>query len=464
MTSIQQDQNLLQELENLLWRFRPYFRQMRVFQRVVLLAVGEVLTLARHTVTQLLMTLGWTQRDWKAWYQIFRKKRFPYLRLVRQLVEEYLRHVQGEWMVVVGDATTTRRSSQKIEGVGWLPHPKTAPFQRGLGLLQRWFHLAWLTPAEEGYSRALPLLWLPAFTAKSRRKKHPARAETQAALVALRWLRWVLKALGRGKMWVLMLGDGRYDQVNMWRRLPERVVLLARSAKNRSLYFLPTPEMRANRLYGEKAPTPQQVWRERKGWRKVTVHVRGRDRHLQTKVIGPVIRYGAPHRPLFLIVVRGKGRKHVRREPLPFLVNAVRNEQGEWVLPLPLEALLFWAWQRWEIEVAHRELKSAFGLGEKQCWHPESAVLSVQWSAWVYAVLVLAGYRAWGVKGGPRPPTRWWAGGGRWSLNALWRTYRAAWWGDHVFQPVTLENVLTSGDLSWLRPSSGNATFGAARI
>jgi len=142
MTSIQQDQNLLQELENLLWRFRPYFRQMRVFQRVVLLAVGEVLTLARHTVTQLLMTLGWTQRDWKAWYQIFRKKRFPYLRLVRQLVEEYLRHVQGEWMVVVGDATTTRRSSQKIEGVGWLPHPKTAPFQRGLGLLQRWFHLA----------------------------------------------------------------------------------------------------------------------------------------------------------------------------------------------------------------------------------------------------------------------------------------------------------------------------------
>jgi hypothetical protein len=24
---------------------------------------------------------------------------------------------------------------------------------------------------------------------------------------------------------------------------------------------------------------------------------------------------------------------------------------------------LFWAWQRWEVEVAHRKLKSNFGLG-----------------------------------------------------------------------------------------------------
>jgi hypothetical protein len=215
-----------------------------------------------------------------------------------------------------------------------------------------------------------------------------------------------------------MVADGGYDQVKMWKELPEGVILMARSARNRALFFLPTSEMRANRKYGERAPTPAELWRQRKGWQKLEeMEIRGRRRELQVKVVGPVVRRGVAERPLILIVVRGKGKGRRWRPPLPFLVNAVQNEAGQWVLPLPLEQLLFWAWQRWEIEVVHRELKSSFGLGEKQNWHPRAAVLTVQWSAWVYAVLVFAGYRAWGITGGPRPPTRWWRESGRWSLN-----------------------------------------------
>ena len=71
-----------------------------------------------------------------------------------------------------------------------------------------------------------------------------------------------------------------------------------------------------------------------------------------------------------LIVVRGKDNAHTRRLPLPFLVNAAQSSDGQWTLPLPLETLLFWAWQRWEIEVCHRELKTTFGLGHKQCFTP----------------------------------------------------------------------------------------------
>ncbi|MCB8981757.1 MAG: hypothetical protein H6657_30490 [Ardenticatenaceae bacterium] len=93
---------------------------------------------------------------------------------------------------------------------------------------------------------------------------------------------------------------------------------------------------------------------------------------------------------------------------------------------MPVADLLFWAWQRWEVEVAHRELKSNFGLGNKQGWTPQAAILSVQWSAWVYALLLLAGYRSWGLTGAHAVPTRWWQGSGRGSLNTLWRGYRAA--------------------------------------
>ncbi len=81
------------------------------------------------------------------------------------------------------------------------------------------------------------------------------------------------------------------------------------------------------------------------------------------------------------------------------------------------------------------------------------------WSAWAYAVLVLAAYRAWGLTRGPRPPTCWWPSGGRWPLHSVWRTYWAAWWGHHRFQPVPLERMLTAGERG-LRFSLSSRLFG----
>ncbi len=167
--------------------------------------------------------------------------------------------------------------------------------------------------------------------------------------------------------------------------------------------------------------------------------MRGREREMRYRVEGPFLREGLVDRPLFLIVVRGMDRKvngrRVKRDPAFYLVSAVQV-RDRWVLPLPEEDLLAWAWQRWELEVAHREMKSGFGLGEKQCWNRRSAVISVQWSAWVYALLLLAGYRTWGLQKGPTPPARWWQGSGRWSFNTLWRAYRAALWGTGDFLAV----------------------------
>jgi len=35
-------------------------------------------------------------------------------------------------------------------------------------------------------------------------------------------------------------------------------------------------------------------------------------------------------------------------------------------------------------------MKSGFGVGEKQCWNPHATIASVQWSMWIYALLLLA--------------------------------------------------------------------------
>ena len=464
MSTIPQNQELLNQLISLLQAHRPLFRQERVFQRVALLVIAELVVFARHTITQLLMGVGLTEVDWSSWYRLFSHARFPYDEACAVMVAETLKHVEPEALyVVAGDGTQTRRSSRKMEGAHWLHNPQSPVFKRGIHIAQRWFNGSWLLPEENGYSRALPLRWLPAFTEKSQPQTTDPCKEWEAAVAFLVWLKQQLSALGRARQQILLVADGHYDTLNLWKHLPDGVILLARSARNRVLWHLPGPGARKNRRYGERAPTPADYWRQRTGWQRLVLAVRGRPRHLQVKVAGPFLRKGAPHCPLFLIVVRGKDNKRTRRQPLPFLVNAVLNDAGQWALPLPTADLLFWAWQRWEVEVAHREMKSNFGLGNKQCRQPTAAVLSVQWSAWVYAVLLLAGYRTWGLTGAPAVPTRWWRGSGRWSLNTLWRGYRAALWGNHQFNPIDPGSLLTKGDLRWIQPALRHAAFAAAR-
>ena len=169
MTTIPQSNELLNQLIILLKAHRDVFGQERVFQRAALLVVAEIVIFARHTVTQLLMGIGQTHVDWSSWYRLFSRGRFPYDAAGAVLFGETLKHVGAdELYVVVGDGTQTRRSSGKMEGAHWLHNPQSPVFRRGIHIAQRWFNGSWLVPAENGYSRAVPLRWLPAFTEKSR--------------------------------------------------------------------------------------------------------------------------------------------------------------------------------------------------------------------------------------------------------------------------------------------------------
>lgn len=468
MTNIPQNRSLLHALFEILQAHRDLYKQQRTFDRVVLLVLAEIMAFGRHTVTQLVMTLGFVEDDLSSWYRLFSEGRYDAIGSWDVMLREVMKHVEtDEVLVVAGDATQTPRSSGKMEGAGWLRNLRTPPFRLGIHRSQRWFHGAWLMPAENGYSRAMPLLWLPAFTSKSPRQEMVACKEWQAAVVFLRWLRQSLGQLRRTKQPILMVGDGSYDTLNLWKHLPPDVILLARTAKNRVMHALPAEDAHRNRKYGDRLPTPQQIWGTKGRWRPLTLHVRGLDRHLQYRVSGPVIRKGAPDTPLMLIVVRGKARKRkgrrYRREPLAFLINAVQDASGQWQLPLAVETLLFWAWQRWEIEVTHREVKANFGLGHKQCFNPFAAVASVQWSAWVYAILVLAAYRTWGICGGPPVPTRWWRGSKRWSFNTLWRAYRAELWGHHDFHPLCTPLPGNWLEKTHFLDSLRNAVFASAR-
>ncbi len=434
---------LLQKLFELLEAHRGVFRQERVYWRNVGMVLGELFNFGRHTVTQGLMALGITDGDWSAWYRVFSRERFEEEQLARTLFGETLKEVPENEPYVVGtDGVQIPRSSLKMPGTSWLKAPRTPVFKVGIHRAQRFLHGSWLTPRQEGYSRAVPLRFLPAFPPKAKEANVPPRREWEAGLAFVNWVRQSLDRAGRRQQRVLVLADGSFDTLSFWAGLPERVFLAVRTARNRALYWLPQPHPGPGRPaeYGEQAPHPSAWLHKGLSWQKREVPVRGKLILMKFQVLGPFVRAGLPEIPLFLFVVKGMHRKigtrkpHWKhRKPSFYLVSAGQvNEQ--WQLPLPMETILAWLWQRWELEVAHREMKSGFGIGEKQCWNPRAAITSIQWSAWVYAILLLAAYRTWGLLNAPPVPTHWWKGAKRWSFNTLWRQYRAELWGAPQFQ------------------------------
>jgi hypothetical protein len=422
-------------------------RQPRTQERLLTLCLGYLQTLGRHTLTGVLRSLGRDGLDWSAAHRLFSQERFDLEAARRTVLETVLTTLGGdEPLVVVLDGTQLARTSPRFPGVGWLRSPRTPVWRPGIHRAQRWVGLSALLPrSADGVSRAVPLWFVPAPSPTARPwPGHPPQREWEAGRAALRWLRSCLDSLGQGPRRVLAVADGSYSVAPLLRALPVGVSLLARTTRTRALYTLPpapVPGQRGrHRCYGERGPTPEQTLQVRTGWRTVPTWVRGRLLHLRVHTSGPWLVKPVPDQPVFLLVVGGiervtQGRRG-RREPAFLLVTAVPDVDGTWSLPLPVAELLAWAWQRWEVEVMHRELKSGFGLGQQQAWSPVAAALVVPWVVWLYASLVLAGYLSWGWDRALRQAK--WQRRRRWTARDVAQAVQQELWGQAgaAFPPV----------------------------
>ena len=440
---------------------RPMVRQERTFTRLRLLTLASLLALGRHTLTQLLVVLGVADQDWSAWYRLFNRGRLAPAAGERAVVAELLASTAAAApLPVVLDATQLPRSSARFPGAGLTRAPRSPAWRPGLHLAQRVEIVSGLLPrSAAGDSRAVPL---QATVLRSPRTQPlgatPEQSEGAAALSLLHWLRATVDGLGEPQRPVLALGDGAYSTAPLLRGVPAHTTLLARCAKNRALYALPEPEAPRRgrkRLYGVRGATPQATLHDKTGWQTVTVQVRGRTIPLTVKVTGPWVVHGAAQQPGFLLVVKGieqgSGTSRRQRDPQFYFVTAIRAEPTtteptttepteEWQLPWAVDELLSWAWQRWEVEVMHRELKSSCGLGEQQAWSPTGASTTLAWALWSYALLILSGYAVWGLGPASGPAAgpalgRWWRPR-RWSVGRLLQEVRTELWHSAECTPV----------------------------
>lgn len=460
MKTVPQSREVVKQVLKLVEVHRAAFGQERVYLRGMGLVLGELLAFGQHRITDLLRGIGCAGEDWSAWYRLFQQPgRFDEERAGAILVQETMKEVEADGLYVVGvDTTTVARDSQKMEGTSWLKCPRNPAWMPGIHRAQRFLNGSWFTPLVNGLSRAIPLRFLPAFTEKAVTVTHPPQKEHAVGITFVQWVRRQLDGAGRNLQTLLCLADGSYDKPDFWLGLPANTVALVRTAKNRALCCFPAAYMGRGRrrIYGDPAPAPQAYLQDKNGWKTLQVTVRGHTRRMVYRIEGPFLRRTMAAVPLMLICVRGqswtRAQRAKRRQPCFYVVNA-QCKQGTWQLPLPIETLLAWAWQRWELEVVHREVKSILGLGDKQCFHPLAAVTSVQWSAWVYSLLMLVGFRTYSFAPVPRL-TAWQRHPRRYSLNLLLDQSRLELTTDPLFSPL-----FSSSSRNWLDLEATLARF-----
>ena len=153
------------------------------------------------------------------------------------------------------------------------------------------------------------------------------------------------------------------------------------------------------RFYGVEKFTPEQVRQDKEvKWQTAQIFYGGQWRQIRCKQLRGVLwQGGARRQPLRLFVVaptayhkRQSGRLYYRRAA--YLLTSDLDSS--------VEELLQIYFNRWQIEVNHREEKDTLGVGQAQLWNgvavPKQPVLAVA----AYSALLLAGLESYGAKRG----------------------------------------------------------------
>ena len=171
------------------------------------------------------------------------------------------------------------------------------------------------------------------------------------------------------------------------------VTLVVRCRKD---IVLCKPARERRRVYGKTKFTPEQVrrWDGLAPWRNASIFHGARYRNVRYKELSSIYwQSGAKQKPLRLIVLASTGyrkSKHGRRQyhkPAYLLTSD---------LTTPAAVLIQDYFDRWAIEVNHRDEKEILGVGEAQVWNEKSVSKVPALLVAMYSWLILSGPECYG--------------------------------------------------------------------
>jgi hypothetical protein len=378
------------------------FKQSRVFQQALSLALYSILMFGRRTVTGMLAAGGKQFKDWSSAYRIFQHNRFdrgmlfePIIRTVHDCLGD------GEPFYAVLDDTLIRKRGRKISGTAWKRDPLGPAFHTNFIWGQRYLQMSALLPDKkvQGRARAIPIDFIHAPSAKKPRKnaQQKERDEYKVAVkpdkVTVLGSKRIHELRGQvAERKLICAVDGAFTNQEVFRNIPANTAIIGRVRKDARLFNAPECEGGIKRgrkkFYGTPLPTPEQMRQDNNiPWQRVRAYAAGKEHDFDVKVVSPVRWKGSGERDVLILIVRPlsyrprKGAKLLYRNPAYLICTDVS---------LTLDYLLQGYIWRWEIEVNFRDEKTIMGVGQSGV-RTEDAVKNLPaFQVATYAYMLLA--------------------------------------------------------------------------
>jgi hypothetical protein len=408
--------NLLDTFLQILAAWIPTFAQTRSGQRAVQQALGSLLALGRRTLSRSLWALGRQNRDWSADYKLHSRSHWEAQDLFQPVLTEASRWF-NDLLVIAMDDTRVRKTGRHILTAFYQRDPLSPKFRFNLIWGLRFLHFSLLVPLYRFHPdtppRSLPVRFLevPAIKKPGKRasadeleayqqavQQHNLSRETVALLQQFRH-----SADGPGLQLrtLLAVGDGSFCNRTLFRAPLDRIEILARARRDCRLCHAAQPGGR--RFYSAELFTPDEIrQRESLPWQQTRIFHGGQWRDVRYKEVASVYwRRGGAQRSLRLLVVApipyasGKGKRKYYGEPAFLLTTDLHH---------PPAVLLQAYFDRWQIEVNHREIKDTLGIGQAQLRNAHSVPRQPAMLVAAYSALLLAGILVFGDSRGDAFP------------------------------------------------------------
>ena len=440
--------------------------------------LAQLVCLGSHTITGILSTCGQQFQDWSADYRMYGRNRVD-PQCLFDVVRKELLAMDNEPVVAALDDTRLPKTGKKVHGATYTRDPLGPPFHVNFIRAQRFLQTSIALRERDGQARMLPVDWVHAplpqkpgkkATDKEQFQYRQAREKARIGYVGAERIahlrHWMdqNEAVNR-RLWAVV--DGSFTNGTVLKNLAHHTTLVGRIRSDAKLYFLPhqQPDKGRRRVYGEQAPTPEELRQDSKHpWENVEVYFGGHRRTLRAKSLtGLRWRAAGQQHTLQLIVIA----------PTPYRLT----QQGKLLYRKPAylictdpeaplnDVIQHYLW-RWDIEVNFRDEKTLIGVGQAQVRTPAATQNVTGIAVAAYAILLLAAEkcRREGNTTQHLPPPKWQRKSAKRDTTAsLIRNLRYELWAQSIqFSSFnTKEHTSTKAEKYKIRPDS--AVFYAAR-
>jgi hypothetical protein len=393
--------------------WRSLFPQKRTWRRGVRQSLGSLVCMGRRCLSRVIWTNGGQHRSWAAEYFFYSRCHLDPQQLFRPILRQALAYCPGRLVGMAVDDTRLRKTGRCIPQVSYHRDPLSPPFHTNLMLGLRFLQTSLLLPLHRTAAmaaRALPVRFEEVSVVKKPGKRADPAAWTDYRsarklhnlstrfVQTISILRTCLDEAGGRRQVLVLAVDASFCNRTVFATSVPGVELIARTRKDAVLCF-PAPTG-GRRVYAAEKFTPEQVRQDASiPWKTTQRFYGGKRRKIRYKEVPGVLWQGGARRRLLRLFVlaptayrkRQSGRLYYRQPA--YLLTSI--PQGH------APALLQIYFDRWQIEVNHREEKDTLGVGEAQLWNATSVPKQPAFAVAAYSALPLAALQVWGAQRGP---------------------------------------------------------------